>query len=305
MRLLTVLLNILCISILFYSKYKTNIYYIIILVILILLVINTIILYDKKIGDSDKPKYTRNIEIYSNIKDKKYPPVFFINLDKDVNRKRRFVEHAKDVPYLARFSGINPSEINVNNIIKQHFTKPVIKNNLSKLSKGELGCTVSHCMLIEYIYNHPNNWDYAIICEDDALLTHYKKKVEILFNIINKIDKDFGIIQIKPVNSNIVKKNIANDLDFVDWKSNHWGTGCYIISRKGTKDIYNLWTIPFSNENMYMVSDNIIYSNTYTLTLCKPLFNIYITTSTIHKDQDKIHHKASKLIDKYLQSQNY
>jgi GR25 family glycosyltransferase involved in LPS biosynthesis len=117
---------------------------------------------------------------------------------------------------------------------------------------GQIGCYVSHHMLVKKIYDDKTNnidiGDYSVIFEDDVL---FKNNLHDNINkIINDLSNDdFDIVFLGSLNKNhgIRKTNNIYYLNEKDWC---WGTHALLINNKNIKKIYD------NNCNIHHEIDN-------------------------------------------------
>lgn len=144
---------------------------------IIILVIVMIIAYIQNIQDETMEEYF--------ISDISYP-VYVINLDHRADRWNRIdnmLIEIKKTYNVNRWSAINGKELD----ISQLENKYNIKLSNDKLTRGEIGCFLTHRDIWKYIVD--NNISYAVILEDDVILD---------FDLIKKISK--GLKKIIPDN---------------------------------------------------------------------------------------------------------
>jgi GR25 family glycosyltransferase involved in LPS biosynthesis len=154
--------------------------------------------------------------------------IYYINIDKSIDRNNRFLSRLYPTINPLRISAITP------------LTSPKIKKSYfyNSCTNTEYACTLSHLKAIYTAYI--NNDDYAIIMEDDAIMLRnfdWNK-------LINLAPNNWEILQLHTVcvpNTTstyhpILKYNNTNKL----WlKSNKFiaSCACYIISKKGMEKL--------------------------------------------------------------------
>lgn len=263
-----------------------------------------IVIYQKlrKNCGSQKNSYEYIPIIYDKFKNLNFS-IYFINLDKSIDRLQNIYDEIKlfNIKNIHRISAINGKEINfsTDNIQLNNHTNILYKNFDKKLTKGELGCTLSH---IKAIYNSYNNCDnIAMIIEDDMTFT-YSNYAEDIADIISNCPNDWNIISLFNFTcSKNPKKYIKHT------KGNYClSTGAYIINRKGMYNFLNnviqngIITIKSSNKNNaadYFLFDNT--SNVYYYNGFPPIIpnNINSTIRNNISWQDK---HVKQIMDKYL-----
>ena len=123
--------------------------------------------------------------------------------------------------------------------------------NFNYRYKGEIGCYLSHLMLIKSLLNI--NTGYTVIFEDDFKIIDNNLDLKIN-DILSSIDIDFDILYLGNLNnnhSNLYKNNIY----YINLQQPLWGTHAYLINNKNIKKIYN------SLLNMDKAIDNKIKEN--------------------------------------------
>lgn len=129
------------------------------------------------------PDHNHNVTLQSNAKTREtivwsIPyPTYYINLDRNVERKQVF-EHIFRVPIMHRISAIDPrnrtsrrSFLPDQSTFYHHHVTPKHKSAdgasaTGRISIGELGCILSHLQAIRTAYN--DGCEAALIMEDDA-----------------------------------------------------------------------------------------------------------------------------------------
>ena len=95
---------------------------------------------------------------------------FLISLDKDAQRRELFFSQP-DTADFTLFSAINTMNVEQAEL-EQRFDMAKFEQHYGrKVTKGEIGCTMSHLGVYELIVNDAaiNEDDYALVCEDDCL----------------------------------------------------------------------------------------------------------------------------------------
>ena len=125
---------------------------------------------------------------------------------------------------------------------------PNIKFNFKYNYIGEVGCYLSHLLLIKSLINSNNK--YTVIFEDDLEILD-----ENLDNTINKIisnlNGNFDIVYLGNLNNNHNEKVIDN-IYTVNKTDALWGTHAYIVNNNNAKKIYDsLLNIDFAIDNKF------------------------------------------------------
>lgn len=146
--------------------------------------------------------------------------LFVINLDNNRDRYEKIKSRCNNQNInINRYSAINGKMLNKNGIYNNvHYNK--------KLSPGQIGCGLSHIMLLEYIQHNIKNVEYIIILEDDVIIP--KNVIEQLDNILEKAPKNWDILYLG--GSNIIGYKVKKM--FIKPKTGvkgNWGTHAYMI----------------------------------------------------------------------------
>ncbi len=173
------------------------------------------------------------------------------------------------------------------------------------LSKGELGCTMSHIKAVEQFLE--SSYDFAIICEDDADFSN-------ILNI-NIEDLELNIYDPFCLQTSVICRK-EHTINFTKHKRSFWdfGTSSYIINKKYAKDLIEyygthleiVWD-KFISKSIFdernngliitrPVADELVYSigEVY----CYPIFTFKNFNSTINK-ADEQHVQILTSIDKF------
>jgi GR25 family glycosyltransferase involved in LPS biosynthesis len=112
-----------------------------------------------------------------------------------------------------------------------------IKNN-----NGALGCTLSHIECLKMAKN--NNFDYCMICEDDAEFYIYKKQIDFYVNefIANKNFKVLNLI------CNVEKNNISKYNDIFNTSNKILTTTCYVVKKEYYDNL--IYNFEYSRDNL-------------------------------------------------------
>lgn len=140
------------------------------------------------------------------------------------------------------FQAIKGSDIDIEKIKKYDNN---LKYNFIYSYKNEVGCYLSHLLLIKSLIN--TKYKYSIIFEDDFKITkdNYHWDIVEILNNVNKPcteenDKrcDFDILFLGNLNNNHGDKHHHNIYKIND-KQYLWGTHAYIINNSSIDKIYN------------------------------------------------------------------
>jgi GR25 family glycosyltransferase involved in LPS biosynthesis len=218
--------------------------------------------------------------------------IYYINLEKSKDRNERFLNDISD-------NNFNPFRIDA----VSPETLPEIKKSSnyknSFLKKTEDACMASHFKAIHTAYH--NNEEYALICEDDAILDNidYRK-------LISTAPDDWEILQlhffgtIYFTNKRIQHLYNSRNVLWISTKNNLLSCGCYIINHKAMYRILSQFVVGFENPNWneiialdytsfnsICVADFLLYKFLNRYVCIYPFVNIYEShKSTIDSSHD-------------------
>lgn len=237
--------------------------------------------------------------------------LYYINLDKSIDRKNRFLKKLKNLPnsysiHPIRIQAVSPDTLP---IIKKSGLFTILNN------KKILSCTSSHLKAIHTAFH--NNDDYAIIAEDDAIIL---KNID-WHLLIQLAPKDWNILQLHMCcliqsNSNYNPIYKYHDTEVLFFKNNNKiipSAAFYIISRDGMQKILERY-IPNYKENDWnkikeldftytkygYAADDLIFYNTNRYVCTKMLIDVDGIDSTLHPSHLKLHNMTKKYINKNL-----
>lgn len=169
-----------------------------------------------------------------------FEKILYINLDRRNDRNVHMVEMLTEnnlIEITKRIAGIDGKHLNLDNIDRNLITSKGIEDAKNSkelyfpLTKGGIGCALSHKACYEYIVK--NNINRCLILEDDCILVdNFNNKLNILEKKINNINKYFDILFLG-YHSSDVKQDINSDEFFVSGKT--YGLFGYIISYNAAK----------------------------------------------------------------------
>jgi len=216
-------------------------------------------------------KFLKNVDLY------------YINLDKDINKNQYMINHLLE-----------------NNIEKANRIIAIDgkNNNISvdELSFSESGCVLSHLKAIKNFYSKSKN-DYGIICEDDLDLNNIKKINFSFYDTLKFYNPELYCLQLV----SLTREEM--EIDFKLRPRTFWdfSTAGYIINKKYAKvlidsyhtieDIYNNFISKTyidprgGNINTRPVSDELVYSLCQTYVF--PIFTVKPLPSSIDNDRER------------------
>lgn len=158
--------------------------------------------------------------------------IYYINLDRSVERREQFVSTFGSEYSLHRISAYDGSE-NLSKYTDIHVPSP----DSTDSSTREIGCSLSHIKAIWTAFK--DGLDRAIIMEDDCA-----NKYASLWNMNDtfssigaRAPSDADCIIFSCVNPLALKRMLKMKKEFSPWNSSRWGTACYMIRRSGMRKI--------------------------------------------------------------------
>jgi GR25 family glycosyltransferase involved in LPS biosynthesis len=259
----------------------------ILLILLISLLIFLSYLNENKIisgFDTNKSEYLKGID-----------KIYWINLERSVNRKEKMEEFFKDEVFngieIERISAVDGKSNNINEILNN---KLVNQNN--KYTKIEHACLLSHLNTIKKCNESNNN--IALIMEDDNTLEYKQYWKESLTNIIKNAPSDWEIILLgynyqEKLNDTYTKTGLNNKIIS--------SAGSYLINKKGTDKIMKSYKNNkfILNRDLPVEADNYLFTECISYTYKYPYFTYsFENDSEIHSDHLNAHNNAKRFIAK-------
>lgn len=220
----------------------------------------------------------------STYKLKNLPPIYYINLDGQPERKEYIENQFKywEIENYERISAYDGRDDDLSDIIKGRYPE--------NMSSGEVGCTTSHLKAIKHWYENSDS-SCALIMEDDVDINIARYWNFSWKDFYSKIPYDWDVIQLAIISTGSLHVKLHRR--FV----NDFSTAAYLISRhhaekllkhhvKGDKYKLDQGVKPRA------VADDLIYNSG--VTYATPLFLYRIKLgSSIHPEHVDMIHKAS------------
>jgi glycosyl transferase, family 25 len=251
--------------------------------------------------------------------------IFVINLETSINRREYMVNQFKklNINKYEFFKAVNGKLLSEDDL-NTHYEKEKSSKLYRPLGLGEIGCALSHVNVAkEIIYR---NLPFAIILEDDVLLTNEFKKILPNLYKLDNINFDFimlgaftsnefwnGKLKTKNTPSHITELRSVIYLDKPEssltneiylHKPHHpthsidfiHGTHGYIMSKSGAEKVIKF------NYPVFLESDNVwnFYNNEVSLLIINPLVchqNMEDFVSLLNKDRAKFKEIYEKSTD--------
>lgn len=170
---------------------------------------------------------TTDIHFMNNLKD--FPPVYYINLDKDIDRNNWMLNQFSSlgIKEFTRISGISETNTLFKNIILGAYP--------NYATSGEIGCTLSHLKTIKFWYE-TSTTKYAIVCEDDLdlFLSNYWNFT--WNDFFKSVPNDADIVQLSIISAPPEQINMNLHLR----QRGDYSTACYLITRKYAGNLIQL-----------------------------------------------------------------
>ena len=147
------------------------------------------------------------------------PKIFIINLPKATDRKKHMTEMLNKQKIKFEFiEAVNGSNLTEEKIKECYNSKLTHYHHGRDLSKGEIGCALSHIKFYELVVK--NNLPGAIVLEDDCKINKDFSEVSVELNkSINKTQNKVVLFQHHRYYSPLMSKNITGKYNLCDIKS--------------------------------------------------------------------------------------
>ena len=220
----------------------------------------------------------------STFKLKGMPPIYYLNLDGQPERKQYMEDQFKywEIKNYERVSAYDGRDDDLSDIIKGRYP--------DNMSSGEVGCTTSHLKALKH-YLETSDAPCAVIMEDDVDLQIVKNWNFTWKDFYSLVPYDYDVIQLAIICTGPL--HVALHKRFV----NDFSTASYMITRHHAekivkhhvrKDKYKL----DQGVKPRAVADDLIYNSGNTFSI--PLFLYRIALgSSIHPEHVDFFHKSS------------
>ena len=212
------------------------------------------------------------------------PPIYYLNLDGQPERKQYIEEQFKywDVENYERISAYDGRDDDLSDIIKGRYP--------DDMSSGEVGCTTSHLKALKH-YLETSDAPCAVIMEDDVDLQIVKNWNFTWKDFYGLVPYDYDVIQLAIICTGPL--HVSLHKRFV----NDFSTASYMITRRHAEKLVGL----HCRGDKYKldqgvkpraVADDLVYNSGNTFAI--PLFLYKIALgSSIHPEHVDIFHKNS------------
>lgn len=220
-------------------------------------------------------------------------PIYVINLKKDIEKKLHMQalceQHLLECHFVDAVYGKNLTE---DNIAQVYSKKKAIHEFGRELTKGEIGCALSHLSVYKEIVD--KNIGMAIIFEDDIVIQDGFLE---LINSVNFFPKNwecillghyrFSFRKLETASSYWKRVRINEKYEAVRLMEHAYGTHGYLINRKGAIKLIDAMSMLSKPIDVY-TGDEKVYDMYAISPPCVTLDPIYSLDSNLHDDREEI-----------------
>ena len=213
------------------------------------------------------------------------PPVYYINIDEQSDRKHHIEDHFRywGIENYTRISAYDGRQDDLSGIIKGRYPE--------NMTSGEVGCVTSHLKAIKHWYDTSDS-QFALIMEDDIDLDLVKFWNFSWNEFMANLPYDWDVVQLAIICTGSIHVKLHKR--FV----NDFSTACYMINRHHAEKLIKFHV----REDKYKldngskpraVADDLIYNsgNTYAM----PIFLYKLELgSSIHPEHIDAIHKGNR-----------
>ena len=164
----------------------------------------------------------------SSYKLKNLPPIYYINLDKSLDRKKYMEDQFNywKIEDYTRISGYDGTEDDLSGILKGRYP--------DQMNSKDVGCCTSHLKAIQHWYETSDS-PCALIMEDDCDLEVVKYWPFTWMEFISKVPFDYDVIQLAIINPSQISMRLHRRF------GNDYSTACYLITRHHAKKLVDYY----------------------------------------------------------------
>ncbi|MDO4429831.1 MAG: glycosyltransferase family 25 protein [Lonepinella koalarum] len=242
---------------------------------------------------------------------------FLISLEKDSQRRELFFSQPDTSDFVV-FTAINTMNLSGDELATKFNMEKFKQSYHRTVTKGEIGCTLSHLTIYEKIINDENiaDNDYVLVCEDDVLLAdNFQQNLTALLaqNLTSDIilvgqskipafnDKELCITY--PTTFKFAQKPIADTGYYYSYPYKNYfaGTVAYLIKKSACRRFYLEMNKP---EGIYWLADDfILFGKLFDLDILvvRPLMAIENPnlTSNLEALRGSLNHNLAKKLLKF------
>lgn len=190
---------------------------------------------------------------------------YVIHMTKDTTRVENINESVTKLGHpIKNFEAVIGKNVNLKDMsdfderLVDNFTTDAVKSKYK--SVGEVGCYLSHFLLIKTIAESGDKLGYTVVFEDDLtiVIDNLQDKIISSIKTINDARRDFDLLYL----GNLRRKhgqgdtnygeNLANDIFYPDKTKPIWGTHAYVVKNANARKIYErLLNMNLAIDNKY------------------------------------------------------
>ena len=195
------------------------------------------------------------------------PPItyYVIHMSKDDTRVENINENISKLGHpIQNFEAVVGKNVNLKDLsgfderLVDNFTTDASRSKYKSI--GEVGCYLSHFLLIKTIAESGDRMGYTVVFEDDLsiVIDDLQDKIVKSIKTLGDARRDFDLLYL----GNLRRKhgqgdtnhgeNLANDLFYPDKTKPIWGTHAYVVKNANARKIYeNLLNMNLAIDNKY------------------------------------------------------
>lgn len=174
--------------------------------------------------------------------------IYYINLDRRPDRNEHIKKEISKINFLGdveRIPAVDGTKLDIANLSEDLITKEGKADALNKdaglyyiMTKGAIGCALSHHNLATKIIEEMTDNDYVLILEDDVVME------DNFLDKLNKYLKEMPTFDILLIGYHMKQNKIVGD-SFYDQPIKSWGTFGFVTNKKGSKELLKLFPIKY------------------------------------------------------------
>lgn len=200
-------------------------------------------------------------------------PVYFISLDRSSERTREFLARlerfSRSIVHIQAVNGRNKSQVEAS--VQQSYGELFLNvpEERKKARPAVVGCTLSQLKAIRaaYLAGH----DLALVMEDDMSLDLAPWWGMSLDDYVQTLPEGWQASQLSWLHPD--KLSVASR-DVPHLKTTAWGTGAYVIHRRGMEQVLALYSSRRKNDDRFDVSKLLKHCPTFTADDCMLGFSV-------------------------------
>ena len=173
-------------------------------------------------------------------------------------------------------------------------------------SRAEMACTLSHIKAMRTAYQAGEAG--VLVMEDDIHPTYRERWEHTLKDIVQMKPADAQCVTLFCINAKVTMSLWKLPQWFVPLRKDHWGAGCYYVSREGMACVLNTYIrdericLPPSSSQL-IADQGALYPLMRTYHYTRPLFINECADSYIHPHHLPGHRQNHRLIQRYFRPQ--